>query len=66
MAITKTRIAPAFDDDGIIVDKYEWQCLSTDTLPTEGVAVNDLALVQDTGVVMYFDGSDWQPVGGDA
>lgn len=64
MAITKTRIAPAFDADGIVVDKYEWQCVSDDTLPTENVAVNDLALVQDTGDVKYFDGTEWQTVGG--
>ena len=66
MAIRKRRISPAFDADDIIVDCYDWTCLSTDTLPTEGVAVNDLALILDTGGVVYFDGSDWPPVGGDA
>lgn len=64
MAITKSRIAPAFGDDGIIVDKYEWQCLSDDILPTDGVAVNDLCLVMDTGDIKYFDGEEWQTVGG--
>lgn len=64
MAITKRRISPVFDADDIIVDCYEWTCLSTDTLPTEGVAVNNLALILDTSELKYFDGTEWQTVGG--
>ena len=40
--------------------------LSTDTKPTEGIAVNSMFLELDTGDLYYFDGSDWQEVGGGA
>ena len=63
MAITKRRISPVFDADDIIVDCYDWTCLSTDTLPTEGVAVNDCARILDTGDKYYFDGEVWQKAG---
>lgn len=37
--------------------------LSTDTKPDDA-AVNTLFLELDTGDFYYFDGSDWQKVGG--
>ncbi|MBO7387126.1 MAG: hypothetical protein J6U15_04910, partial [Lachnospiraceae bacterium] len=42
----------------------EYAGTSLDTKPTDGVGVNDLFLELDTGDVYYFDGSDWQKVGG--
>ena len=66
MAITKSRIEPSFGGDGFIVDCYDWKGLSTDEKPTEGVAVNDLFLELDTLSFYYFDGNEWQPVGGAA
>ena len=38
---------------------YDYRCVSGDTKPTEGVAVNSLALELDTGDVYYFDGEEW-------
>ena len=65
--ITKSRIAPAFLGDETLVDKYDWCGLSTDEKPVDdSIAINDLFLELDTGSLYYFDGSDWQPVGGDA
>ena len=40
-----------------------YQGLSTDTKPTEDVAINSLFLELDTGDFYYFDGSDWNKVG---
>jgi len=39
--------------------------LSTDTKP-ENVPVNTLFLELDTGDFYYFDGEDWQKIGGNA
>lgn len=65
--ITKSRVAPAFSADDMLVDKYDWCGLSTDEKPVDdSIAINDLFLELDTGMLYYFDGSDWQPVGGDA
>ena len=48
-------------------DRMEFVGLSTDTpKPTEGIAVNSLFLELDSGKMYYFDGSDWQEVGGGA
>lgn len=38
--------------------------LSTDTKPTEDVAVNTLFLELNTGDFYYFDGTTWAKVGG--
>jgi len=45
---------------------YEWEYkgLSTDTKPTD-CAVNSLFLELDTGDFYYFDGEDWNKVGGE-
>lgn len=62
--ITKSRIEPAFSENGFIVDRYDWCGLSTDSKPTENVAVNDLFLELDTGNFYYFNGTSWATVGG--
>ena len=45
-------------------DMHEFLGVSTDTKPTNDVAVNSLFLELDTGDFYYFDGEDWQKVGG--
>ena len=62
--VTKQRSGTAFGNNGIIVDSYDWKCLSSDSKPTEGVAVNDLLLELDTGDGYYFDGVAWEKIGG--
>ena len=42
----------------------DYKGLSTDTKPTEMVAVNSLFLELDTGDFYYFTGSAWAKVGG--
>lgn len=37
--------------------------LSTDTKPTEGVAVNSLFLEVDTGKFYFYTGQQWQAMG---
>lgn len=37
---------------------------STDVKPTENIEVNTLFLELDTGDFYYFDGTEWQKVGG--
>ena len=44
----------------------EYKGLSTDSKPTEGIAVNTLFLELDTGDFYYFNGSTWQKVGAGA
>lgn len=43
--------------------EHEYKGLSTDTKPTE-CAVNSMFLELDTGDFYYFDGEEWQPIGG--
>lgn len=64
--VTKQRTATAFSEDGIIVDTYDYFCLSTDEKPTDGVAVNSLLLELDTFKFYFFDGEAWQEPGGDS
>lgn len=45
-------------------NRMDYMGLSTDTKPTEGIAVNSLFLELDTGDMYYFDGSTWAKVGG--
>ena len=47
-----------------LFDNYEFMGLSTDDKPTEDVNVNSLFLELDTGDFYYFDGTDWNKVGG--
>lgn len=61
--ITKQRIGTAYDNDGKMLDSYDWRGLSTDTKPTTNVAVNDLFLEVDTGNCYYFNGTAWALVG---
>ena len=42
----------------------EFEGLSTDNKPTEGVAVNSKFYELDTGDTYYFNGSAWAKVGG--
>ena len=42
----------------------EYSGISDDDKPTEGVGVNSLFLELDTGDFYYFDGEEWQKVGG--
>jgi len=42
---------------------HDYKGLSTDTKPTH-CAVNSLFLELDTGNIYYFDGENWQKVGG--
>lgn len=43
---------------------YELKGLSTDTKPTENIAVNSLFFELDTGDFYYFNGTAWAKVGG--
>ena len=43
--------------------EYEYKGLSTDSKPT-ACGVNSLFLELDTANVYYFDGEEWQVVGG--
>lgn len=65
MAVTITRkLNSEFGEDA----EFELAGLSTDTKPTEvhhfPVGVNSLFLELDTGDFYYFDGENWQKVGG--
>lgn len=50
------------------VNDYDVKCLSTDTKPKElngePIAVNSLCLELDTGDFYYFDGNNWNKIGG--
>ena len=43
---------------------FQFMGLSTDTKPTEGIAVNSLFLELDTNDIFYFTGESWAKVGG--
>ena len=43
--------------------EYEYKGLSTDEKPTD-CAVNSVFLELDTGNFYYFDGEEWQMIGG--
>lgn len=43
---------------------HEFEGESTDTKPTDGIGVNSKFTELDTGDKYYFDGSDWQEIGG--
>lgn len=45
-------------------NEYDYKGLSTDVKPTD-CAVNSLFLELDTRDFYYFDGEEWQKVGGD-
>lgn len=38
---------------------------NTEKKPTEGIEKNQMLVEPDTGDVYYFDGTEWQPFGGD-
>jgi len=44
-------------------DDMAYEGLSTDSKPTENVAVNSLFLELDTGKFYYFNGTAWAEVG---
>ena len=63
--VTKQKTSDMLDERGFGKStSFDWKCLSTDAKPTEGVNINDLLLELDTGKGYYFNGSDWNPVGG--
>lgn len=64
--IIKRRIGTGYTESGIVVDSCDWYGLSDDDKPTEDVATNDVFLELDTGNFKYFDGTEWQQVGGGA
>jgi hypothetical protein len=42
------------------VPRYQWQCLSTDTMPTDNrVGLNDLLFQTDTGDFFIYNGTAW-------
>ena len=43
--------------------EVELKGLSTDTKPTEGIAVNSLFVELDTLDIYYFDGETWKKAG---
>lgn len=50
-------------NDSAVLGITELCGLSTDTKPTEGIAVNALFLELDSGDFYYFDGAAWAKVG---
>lgn len=52
------------NEHGIHGTRFDFLGLSTDDKPTGDIDVNSLFLELDTGDVYYYDGSDWQKVGG--
>lgn len=50
-------------NDNRQIAEYEYKGLSTDAKPTD-CAVNSLFLELDTGDFYYFDGEEWQKIGG--
>ena len=53
-----------WNDKDQFIPKQEYVGLSTDTKPTSGVDKYSLFLELDKGDFYYFDGTDWQIVGG--
>ena len=45
-------------------NEYDFKGLSTDDKPVENIGVNSLFLELDTGDFYYFDGEEWQKIGG--
>ena len=52
-----------YGNDCLQADEYDFKGLSTDEKPTD-CAVNSLFLELDTGTFYYFDGEEWQVIGG--
>lgn len=65
--VTKQKARDVLDAQGFVLVKgtFDWKCLSSDTKPTEGVYTNDLLMELDTGKGYYFDGTDWNEIGGE-
>jgi hypothetical protein len=51
------------NNDSRSLGEYEYKGLSTDDKPT-GCAVNSIFLELDTGNFYYYDGEEWQALGG--
>ena len=63
--VTKQKISDTLDERGFEKStSFDWKCLSTDEKPTEDVNTNDLLLELDTGKGYYFDGANWNEIGG--
>ena len=61
--VTKIRLEPSFDADGIVVDNYLFMGPYAER-PTEDVETNNLFWDPKKNASYYFDGTEWQPVGG--
>lgn len=65
--VKKYKARDAFNASGTTrTTTFDWVCLSTDTKPTTGVQTNELLMELDTKNKFYFDGTTWQPFGGEA
>lgn len=63
--VTKTLVGTSYGEDGSVSQLYDYRRLSDDEKPTDA-STNALCLVTNTGNFEYFDGTEWQPVGGGA
>lgn len=63
--VTKQKARPVLDAQGRTLENasFDWKALSTDEKP-ESAHINDFLLELDTGKGFYFDGAEWQPIGG--
>ena len=50
-------------NDSRVINEHEYKGLSTDDKPTN-CATNSIFLELDTGDFYYFDGEEWQIIGG--
>ena len=51
-------------NDNRQLNEHEYKGESTDTKPTENVAVNSIFFELDTGDFYYFNGTAWAKIGG--
>lgn len=59
MAVTIDKVGGSSESKHAEIFGY-----STDTKPTDGLNVNDMFIELDSGDGYYWDGSQWQIVGG--
>jgi hypothetical protein len=45
---------------------YELVGVSTDDKPTDGIGYMSIAIEMDTAIAYYFDGTEWQVIGGNS
>lgn len=63
--VRKKKARPVLDAQGRTLsdNSFDWTCLSIDEKP-ENAQINDLLFELDTNKGFYFDGAEWQPIGG--